>query len=280
MAHSDDDEIDSEALQARMDLTMSFAHNLVTSWMQTTQVAQPHPGISDAERILKEELRRPPRLGVGAPVPASSLRSPFSRTTSQDEEEEKGKSVKRAKRNDPFAMPGLKRRKKVDDALNKLSPEPGCSTNGINSHNNEQVTQKARTENFSREQSTYVTGLTAVGTTPAKSAVATSSPTTQRSIPRSEDPTPSRGCAEGGGKSTVPIPDTALQSTGSCPTPSPMSVQHSVPSKHARFSLLNLDGPPDLQQAGNSTTPNISSKQRRRRKKKKNFTTGTGTGAT
>ncbi|KIO12643.1 hypothetical protein M404DRAFT_993629 [Pisolithus tinctorius Marx 270] len=61
MAHSMDDEIDSETLQAQMDLSMSFAHNLVTSWLQSTQVAQPHPGISDAERILEEELRRPPR---------------------------------------------------------------------------------------------------------------------------------------------------------------------------------------------------------------------------
>lgn len=304
MARSEDDEIDSEALQAQIDLSMSFAHNLVTSWIQTTQLAQPHPGISEAERILKEELRRPSRLGVGAPVPvanfasrdAAKLRHRLAKTADKalassekppqsdrksDEEEEKGKPAKRAKRNDPFTMPGLKKRRKVDDSSNKLSkPEPSRPTNGTYLHDDEQVRQKTRTETISREQSIHVTSLPSAGATPAKPATATFSPTTQSSIPRSEDLIPSRGCAKGGDESTIPAPDTDIGSTGNCPTSSPVPTQHSVSSKPARFSLLNLDGPPDPQEFGNSATPNTSKKQRRRRKKKKNAMMGTGTGAT
>lgn len=292
-----DDEIDSETLQAQMDLSMSFAHNLVTSWLQSTQVAQPHSGISDAERILEEELRRPPRLGVGAPAPVASvtgrdaaklrhrlaktgdkalasMERPLQSDHKSDEDEEKGKPTKRTKRNDPFAMPGHKKRKKVGDASNKLStPESSHPTNGAKLRDND---QNAPTEKFSGERSIHVTGLPTTGVTLATSVIAMSgpSPTPQSSVPQS-DPTPSQGCTEGGDKSSALIPDTALRSTGSCPTPSPVSVQHSVSSKNDRLSLLNLDGP-----VGNSTTPNISRKQRRRRKKKKNVMMGTGTGAT
>ncbi|KAI6163089.1 hypothetical protein EDD17DRAFT_1873224 [Pisolithus thermaeus] len=305
MAPSKDDEIDSETLQAQMDLSMSFAHNLVTSWIQTTQLAQPHPGISEAERILKEELQRPPRLGVGAPVPVASfasrdaakLRHRLAKTADKaltssekppqsdresDEEEEKGKPLKRAKRNDPFTMPGLKKRRKVDDSSNKLSkPESGRPTNGADLYDDEQVTQKTRTETISREQSIHVASLPSAGVIPAEPATTTSSPTPQSSISRLEDLILSQRCAKGGDKSIIPAPDTDLGSTGNCPTSSPVSTQHSVSSKPARFSLLNLDGPPDPQEFGNSATPNISKKQRRRRKKKKNSAMmGTGTGAT
>lgn len=304
MAHSKDDELDSETLQAQMDLSMSFAHNLVTSWIQTTRLAQPHPGISEAERILKEELRRPPRLGVGAPVPVASVASrdaaklrhrlaktadnamtssekPLQPDHKSDEEEEKGKPMKRTKRNDPFTMPGLKKRKKVDDSSNKLSmPESSRPTNGTDLHENEQVTQKARTETIAREQSIHVANIPPASVTPAKSATATFSLATQSSIPRSEDLTPSQDCAKGGDKSTISVPNTDAGSTGNCPTSSPVSTPHGVSGERARFSLLNLDGPPDFQQSGNSATPNSSRKHRRRRKKKKNVMMGTGTGAT
>lgn len=304
MAHSKDDEIDSETLQAQMDLSMSFAHNLVTSWIQTTRLAQPHPGISEAERILKEELRRPPRLGVGAPVPVASVASrdaaklrhrlaktadkamsssekPLQPDHESDEEEEKGRPVKRTKRNDPFTMPGLKKRRKVDDSSNKLSmPASTRPTNGTDLRENEQVTEKTRTETISREQLTHVASIPSPGVTPAKSATATFSLATQSSISRSEDLTPSQNCAKGDDKSTIPVPNTDLGLTGNCPTSSPVSTQHSVSSKRARFSLLNLDGPPDFQQSGNSATPNSSKKHRRRRKKKKSVMMGTGTGAT
>ena len=58
MAH--ETEADTEALQAQIDLSMAFAHNLVSSWMQSK--APPPKQNLDAE--LKEYLRKPPRHAV------------------------------------------------------------------------------------------------------------------------------------------------------------------------------------------------------------------------
>ena len=55
-----EDEIDTEALQAQIDLSMSFAQDLVTSWIKPSHklVLNSH---KDTERELQEYMRRPPR---------------------------------------------------------------------------------------------------------------------------------------------------------------------------------------------------------------------------
>lgn len=55
-----DDDVDTEALQAQIDLSMSFAHDLVSSWIKPTlkSSAGAH---RDAENELKEYMRRPAR---------------------------------------------------------------------------------------------------------------------------------------------------------------------------------------------------------------------------
>jgi len=59
MDHTDEDEIDTEALQAQIDLSMSFAENLVSSWVKTSRKL---PSRSrDVEAELREYMRRPPR---------------------------------------------------------------------------------------------------------------------------------------------------------------------------------------------------------------------------
>ncbi|KAG6879206.1 hypothetical protein C0992_004445 [Termitomyces sp. T32_za158] len=67
----DEDSIDLEALQAQIDMSMAFAENMVSSWVK------PSPKLSrrsnrDFEAELKEHMRRPPRLGVGAAIPESA----------------------------------------------------------------------------------------------------------------------------------------------------------------------------------------------------------------
>ncbi|KAJ8507655.1 hypothetical protein ONZ45_g9980 [Pleurotus djamor] len=59
-----DDSIDAETLQARIDMSMSFAHDLVTSWIKPSNLAP--RSTRNIEEELKEHMRRPPRLGVGA----------------------------------------------------------------------------------------------------------------------------------------------------------------------------------------------------------------------
>lgn len=56
-----DDDLDAESLQAQIDMSMSFAHNLVTSWIKPSHLAQLRVGGVDATQVLEEELRRPPR---------------------------------------------------------------------------------------------------------------------------------------------------------------------------------------------------------------------------
>ena len=58
---AEDDGLDAESLQAQVDMTMSFAHNLVTSWIKPSNLAQLRSSSVNATPILEEELRRPPR---------------------------------------------------------------------------------------------------------------------------------------------------------------------------------------------------------------------------
>ncbi|KAG2042245.1 hypothetical protein BDR03DRAFT_944903 [Suillus americanus] len=92
-----DDDIDTETLQAQINMSMSFAEDLVSSWIQPAHKANLSKSAVDAQKLLDEQLRRPPRLGVGAPIPESS-------TTARDAARLKhhliGKGVKRAQEDD------------------------------------------------------------------------------------------------------------------------------------------------------------------------------------
>ena len=91
LLEQEDNEVDTETLQSQIDLSMSLVHDLVSSWVK------PAPGGTkqsnyDAQKDLEEYMRRPARcvfcsilllnqielefrLGVGAPIPTSSITS-------------------------------------------------------------------------------------------------------------------------------------------------------------------------------------------------------------
>lgn len=55
-----EEDIDNETLQAQIDLSLSFAQNLVASWVKPSN--KPSKNSSRAlEAELKEYMRRPPR---------------------------------------------------------------------------------------------------------------------------------------------------------------------------------------------------------------------------
>ncbi|KAF9226633.1 hypothetical protein BS17DRAFT_494770 [Gyrodon lividus] len=145
-----ENDVDLETLQAQIDMSMSFAHNLVTSWIKPTQLAQLRYNGTNATQILEEELRRPPRLGVGAPIPAmvseageaSKLKHRLVKSgrknenggpgetktqgpSKSDDEEHKGRTTKRKTKVDPFALEGSKKRRKVNSILVSLPLEIG-----------------------------------------------------------------------------------------------------------------------------------------------------------
>jgi hypothetical protein len=64
-------DIDTETLQAQIDLAMAQAQNLIASWLpgSSGSLTQSSSRTAEAEAELQAILRRPPRLGVGAPLP-------------------------------------------------------------------------------------------------------------------------------------------------------------------------------------------------------------------
>ena len=137
---------------------MSFAHNLVTSWIKPTHLAQLRSSAVDATQILEEELRRPPRystmifvlwtykqdlrrLGVGASIPtapplaheASKLKRRLGKngaknetvvdsqsqgSSKSDDEERKGRPTRRKTKADPFGHEGSKKKRKAESIAN------------------------------------------------------------------------------------------------------------------------------------------------------------------
>ena len=58
----DEDAIDVETLQAQIDLSMSFANNLVSSWVEPHRIPR-NPLKKDLEKELSEYMHRPARHG-------------------------------------------------------------------------------------------------------------------------------------------------------------------------------------------------------------------------
>jgi hypothetical protein len=56
-----DDDIDTETLQAQINMSMSFAEDLVSSWIKPAHKANLSKSTVDAQKLLDEQLRRPPR---------------------------------------------------------------------------------------------------------------------------------------------------------------------------------------------------------------------------
>ncbi|KAI0082425.1 hypothetical protein K474DRAFT_1671108 [Panus rudis PR-1116 ss-1] len=128
MVESNEDDIDLETLQAQIDLSLAHTKDVVSTWLRPKYGdASTKPRNDDKE--LAELLKRPPRLGVGAPTPVSTgnlghetlkLKSKLAGNKrmreeakdariSEDEEESKAGAIKKRARVDPF---GPKEKKK------------------------------------------------------------------------------------------------------------------------------------------------------------------------
>ncbi|KAF7292315.1 hypothetical protein HMN09_01215200 [Mycena chlorophos] len=145
-----DQDIDTDALQAQIDLSLSYAQNLASSWVKPSKKSPAKNSNEAIEAELKEYMRRPPRLGVGADIPAVSNSSrdaerlksrlsgknnkrardegdePESKDVGDDDEDGgRGASSKKKARLDPFAGLGKKKRKEpVVEAPKPKSPSP------------------------------------------------------------------------------------------------------------------------------------------------------------
>lgn len=131
----DEDKIDTEALQAQIDLSMSFTQTLVSSWLKP-QKASTSSRKRNFEAELRDYMHRPPRLGVGAPIPDTQagsreiarLRGQLagkkrgrdgdvdhsSPQGSDVEEESRTGAIKHKIREDPFDVVHGKKKKKTN----------------------------------------------------------------------------------------------------------------------------------------------------------------------
>lgn len=115
---ADEDDIDVETLQAQVDMSMAFTHNLVSSWMTPSKGKLPSSSshLND-EKELEEYMRRPPRyalswnilvvvrfpagcrrLGVGAAIPEST--SMFGRDAARLKNKLTGNNAKKRGRDE------------------------------------------------------------------------------------------------------------------------------------------------------------------------------------
>ncbi|QRV87753.1 hypothetical protein RhiJN_15771 [Ceratobasidium sp. AG-Ba] len=71
-----EDDIDPETIQSMADVSFSLALNMVQSWMPPASSSTPlDPSIAESRKKLEEYMRRPPGLGVGAPLPSSAAQN-------------------------------------------------------------------------------------------------------------------------------------------------------------------------------------------------------------
>ncbi|KIY49397.1 hypothetical protein FISHEDRAFT_58296 [Fistulina hepatica ATCC 64428] len=277
-----DNDIDTDALQAQIDLSMALASDLVSSWIKPTSKLVQKSRTSTTDVDLKEYMRRPPRLGVGASVPEGSSatlardgaklkqtivgrksaeQKDFKRGTDaveEEEEERKGGDLQPRKKAkyDPFDMQSYKKDKKkaqatpaadedvVARSLTQTSP-PAPFPN----HSNGKDFSSTEYKTFLNKQKTAA--LSDIPSQPSSPSRATNNADV-------DSPISSVGCS-------------TTQSTPKKEKP---------PSSTA---VLNLDRPPADQAADNGTDGSLKAKKRRKRKKRKKHgvhgTTGDGPGA-
>ncbi|GJE84263.1 hypothetical protein PsYK624_003390 [Phanerochaete sordida] len=256
-----ENDLDAEALQAQVDMSLAFTQNLVSSWMKPkygSGTASSSRG--NQEKELEELMKRPPRLGVGAPIPASTgvagheamkLKGKLAgkkrareeedvkmAEVSDDEGESRASAIKKKARPDPFAPKPKKQKANAPGVI----PVPAKSTS-------KKEGKIAVGSDALSEASKKVDGANAPAPS-KKQKSAASKPdalTSQSSKSADED--------------AMEV-DKMLVSPSSSSTPPFADKASTKPASQAAL-LLNLDGPPP------SAEPSPSKKKRKRNKKKK-----------
>ncbi|KAF8204810.1 hypothetical protein BJ912DRAFT_1052138 [Pholiota molesta] len=307
----DEDALDSEALQAQIDLSMSFAQSLVSSWMEPHKFPT-NSRKKDLEKELTDYMRRPPRLGVGASVPeghqstsrevarlkgklVGSKRSRDEEETtaakqaSDEEGESRASAIKKKARPDPFDVVHGKKKKKQKVA--ESIPTTPILHAPATPHSTGDSPKEVEDMVLGATQSPKLNGTHTATLTPVKSkkkkkqafqAVKDeSSDATDAHVIQSLD---SRIAEKSIPRDTPlsPNPKPGKGVTGEEPidpflatTPRSSNVLHkSLPPVLAKIPLLNLSGPPSDPESDADHAMTTSPKKKRKRRKKKKSHTG------
>ncbi|KAJ1309028.1 hypothetical protein OPQ81_004709 [Rhizoctonia solani] len=77
----DDTDVDPETIQSTVDMSLSLAFSLVQSWMPPASSTPLDQSVIQSRKKLEEYMRRPPRLGVGTPIPTAQHAQPTHHET-------------------------------------------------------------------------------------------------------------------------------------------------------------------------------------------------------
>ncbi|KAG6821550.1 hypothetical protein H0H93_000059 [Arthromyces matolae] len=141
----DDGSLDVQTLQAQIDMSMAFAQEMVSSWVKPSRKIK--RSTRDYEAELKEYMRRPLRLGVGAPIPETATSSRDAarlkgqlvgknnnkrpreeddaskdKDISDNEGESRGGAIKKVARVDPFTIKSKKNKTTITQGSTSAEP--------------------------------------------------------------------------------------------------------------------------------------------------------------
>ncbi|EPQ59015.1 hypothetical protein GLOTRDRAFT_136008, partial [Gloeophyllum trabeum ATCC 11539] len=268
-----DADIDTDALQAQIDISSSLADDLVSSWIKPN-LASPAAAAALTEADLQEYVRRPHRLGVGAPLPEANgvsgrdgmrLKGQLlgngkgkkrereegeaggakRQADDDDEEDSRAGAIRKKVKVDPFAAGKKKNKKQGAQGQSQSSPAVNQNPKALDAPSDRAKGSSAPTVSVAKNGEPSASAknerASAVKNSPAGAP-------SGASYPQGTPPTISPN-----GKQKISTSETKLDS------PSPTSERRSN-----GLPLLNLDGPPPGGEGSDHA------KKKRRRKKKKN----------
>jgi len=246
----ENEELDLASLQAQIDMSMSFAQDLVSSWVEPSKVATSSRS-HDLEKELKEHMRRPPRLGVGAAVQeANTLFSEAARLKGQLRDKGKLKrteeDLNRSNSDDPDESRAgvIKKKTKIDPFSGRDKKLRNNSSETVNA-------SKERVNGVDIKQSHGMTTNAAEAGVSSKENCDTMAATSGL-LNQTIHPAVSRGIPSNGKAQEVIA-----------------SKSDRVVSPTSRPSVLNLDGPPPSGDEGQIPEDGTTHKKKRKRRKKK-----------
>ncbi|KAF9821295.1 hypothetical protein IEO21_00903 [Rhodonia placenta] len=272
---ADEDDIDVETLQAQVDMSMAFTHNLVSSWMTPSKGKLPSSSshLND-EKELEEYMRRPPRLGVGAAIPEST--SMFGRDAARLKNKLTGNNAKKRGRDedrdvvarvDVFAKEG-KGKKAKKDAFSGPSTSKAQVTSPKASHSNQNVEVAARPHTPDPAD-----GERSPSPASRDQASPKKKKNKHRVIDLTESPapsprkTPAEQVADGPSKMSLSANRHEGDVDANRSSSKPDQAKLFKPFGGPPIPLLNLSGPPA--NTAEDASPASPKKKRRRKKKKK-----------
>jgi len=270
-----EDDIDLETLQAQIDLSMAHTKDVVASWIKPSRPSSVNMSRTDGVKDLEDLLRRPPRLGVGAAIPASTgtfgieavkLKNKLSGKkraredeeisalkgkVDSDDEESRGSMIKKKAKVEPFA----------DGKGKKKNP----FASPVSRHPIEDKGGPSKTQDMPEPISVDAPRTPSPSSPRIPPAPGVSSLAEDSGSPRKKKKKKSK-LEKDTQSSDAGLSASAIGTTSALPkydTPSSTSPIKSV----GALPLLNLDGPPPLLTEQSPSSP--SKRKRKKRKKKK-----------